>query len=132
MEKRWWLAGACLLILTAVFVSVQGLATMGGTKTKTADAVPSLQGNGGVQAVSYGDQSQSGSVLVIPPRSGWEEDPPQEGMPSDEGRLPDVQADDPGNFPGQEEMNQEEPYEVMPPDEEYLDSMPPEEDQSFE
>ncbi|HQG30799.1 MAG TPA: hypothetical protein PLA83_02630 [Deltaproteobacteria bacterium] len=136
MKNRWWLAGVCLLILIAVIVSMQGLATMGSTKAKPADTVTSPRINQGVQAVSYGDRS--GSVPVILPRSGWSEDPPREGTPNDEGRLPDVQADDPRDFPdvqaddprefpGKDEMYQEEPYEVVPPEDDYLDSMPPEE-----
>ena len=121
MKNRWWLAGVCLLILIAVIVSMQGLATMGSTKAKPADTVTSPRINQGVQAVSYGDRS--GSVPVILPRSGWSEDPPREGTPNDEGRLPDVQADDPrfscvqaddpGNFPAGRNVP-EEPYEVVP------------------
>lgn len=126
MKNRWWLAGICLLVLTAVFVSMQGLATMGSSKTETTDAVPDIRENMSMQAVSHG--GQSGTVPVIPPGSGWTEDPPREERPSNEGQVPDIQNNDPqSDFPGQDEMIQEDPYEVMPPDEEYLNSLPPEE-----
>ncbi len=126
MKNRWWLAGICLLVLTAVFVSMQGLATMGSSRAGTADFVPDTQENAGMQVVSHG--GQPGNAPVIPPQSGWNEDPPQEGMPSNEGQAPDIQNNDPGSdFPGQDETIQEDPYEVMPPEDDYLNSLPPEE-----
>lgn len=131
MKNRWWLAGSCLLILTAVFVTVQLYATMGTHKAKPADAVftdvvPDLQENTDLQVVSYGGQSES--IPVIPPRSGRAEEPPREGAPSDEGRYPDVQPEDvQTEIPAQDDLYQEEPYQIVPPDEEYLDSLPPDE-----
>lgn len=131
MKKRWWLASSCILVLIVVAVSVQGFAAIRGAGVKAADMAMDVQRDTSLLVASFGEQK--GTAGGIPIEGSPIDDPYQEGVPYDDGQLPDMQTDDlQDNIPSQDEMNQEEPYQVVPPEGDFQEEPPQQEDQPSE